>query len=120
MTTNLELHYHKKMKKTQHILISGRVQGVNFRKYTKSCAEKLKLVGWVRNLEDGRVEALVHGEAEHLELLTKLLLRGSVSASVSGIAAQFVHYEPEYKQELVGFEIVADGGEPCANKILKI
>ena len=42
-----------------HAFISGRVQGVWFRKYTKQFADELGLFGWVLNLSDGRVEVIV-------------------------------------------------------------
>jgi len=45
-----------------HLWISGRVQGVNFRYYTRQQALRLGLTGWVRNLWDGRVEVLIEGE----------------------------------------------------------
>ena len=52
--------------KRLHVLISGRVQGVFFRAATREHANRLSLRGWVRNLPDGRVEALFEGEEEHL------------------------------------------------------
>lgn len=100
------------MKKTQHILISGRVQGVSYRYYTKSCAEKLKLVGWVRNLKDGRVEVLAQGDAEPLEELRKLLLCGPSLAKVMAIESQFV----QHKQIFKCFEIEKDGDTSCTKK----
>jgi len=45
-----------------HILISGFVQGVGFRAFTVKKARNLGLTGWVRNLKNGRVEAVVQGE----------------------------------------------------------
>ncbi|MEE3329272.1 MAG: acylphosphatase, partial [Myxococcota bacterium] len=41
-----------------HVFVSGRVQGVWFRESTRQCAEGLGLCGWVKNLPDGRVEAV--------------------------------------------------------------
>ena len=46
------------------VLFEGRVQGVFFRANTVRCAESLGLVGWVRNTNDGRVEAVFEGEEE--------------------------------------------------------
>src|SRR5689334_6408049 len=50
-----------------HVLVSGRVQGVSFRDATRNKAEELDLRGWVRNLVDGRVEALFQGPPEVVE-----------------------------------------------------
>lgn len=61
------------MRKGYHIFVSGRVQGVGFRFRTKLKAEGLNLVGWVRNLDDGRVEILVEGEEENIKKLESWL-----------------------------------------------
>ena len=45
-----------------HVFVSGRVQGVFFRQTTKQLAESLGVNGWIRNLQDGRVEAVFEGE----------------------------------------------------------
>ncbi|MGE0269164.1 MAG: acylphosphatase [Candidatus Omnitrophota bacterium] len=61
-----------------HIFFSGRVQGVGFRYTTREMALRLGLRGWVRNLPDGRVEALVEGDIDQMEnLLTDLQHRFS-------------------------------------------
>jgi acylphosphatase len=56
-----------------HLYFSGTVQGVGFRYTTLAFAKALALLGWVRNLSDGRVEAVVEGPREKIEeLLSKL------------------------------------------------
>ena len=50
-----------------HIFFTGTVQGVGFRFTTQRIAIKFGLTGWVKNLSDGRVEALVEGEKEKIE-----------------------------------------------------
>ena len=52
-----------------HALVSGRVQGVAYRQHTDEQAQRLDLDGWVRNLDDGRVEVLFEGEAEAVQAL---------------------------------------------------
>lgn len=53
----------------QHIIFSGRVQGVGFRWHSKICAGSLGLTGWVQNLEDGTVEMEVQGTEEKIARL---------------------------------------------------
>jgi acylphosphatase len=52
------------MKVRAHVFFGGLVQGVFFRANTQRCAESLGLTGWVRNISDGRVEAVFEGEEE--------------------------------------------------------
>ena len=69
-----------------YYLVSGRVQGVGYRAWCKSCTEKLELTGWVRNLSDKRVELLVYnGEQGGLEALEALLPKGPLFASVATV-----------------------------------
>lgn len=87
-----------------HLFISGRVQGVYFRETTLKKAEELSVFGWVRNLPDGRVEAVFEGEKDKVEKLVKWAKRGPFWAKVSGLE---VHWE-EYKGEFKNFEIRYD------------
>ncbi|HQX48854.1 MAG TPA: acylphosphatase [Planctomycetaceae bacterium] len=58
---------------TEQILFSGRVQGVGFRWTTEKIATELQLAGFVRNLHDGRVEAIVAGSIERIQELIERL-----------------------------------------------
>lgn len=68
-----------------HVFISGRVQGVFFRMYTQREAQALKLGGWVKNLPDGRVEAVFEGEKEAVNEMLAWCWSGSPSAEVSDV-----------------------------------
>lgn len=68
-----------------HLLISGRVQGVWFRESMKRKAERLGVTGWVRNLADGRVEAVVCAEAARLDPMLRWTAKGSPLARVDDI-----------------------------------
>ncbi|MET1078833.1 MAG: acylphosphatase [Pseudomonas sp.] len=71
-----------------HGYISGRVQGVGYRQHTSRQAERLELDGWVRNLEDGRVEVLLEGEEDAVRELASWLQTGPVKARVEGVELQ--------------------------------
>ncbi len=76
------------MKKARaHVLITGRVQGVSFRYYTMEEARRRELTGWVRNLWDGRVEAVFEGEASEVESMLAWCEHGPTSASVTEVQA---------------------------------
>ncbi len=66
-------------------LIAGRVQGVGYRAWMVQQAAALEFDGWVRNRQDGRVEALLLGEAELLARLHRRCLQGPPGARVDGI-----------------------------------
>ncbi len=70
------------MPQRAHVWFTGRVQGVNFRFYTREEAQRLGLTGWVRNLRDGRVEAVFEGEAAALEAMLAWCGRGPAAARV--------------------------------------
>jgi acylphosphatase len=66
-------------------LVSGRVQGVYFRAFTRERARELGIDGWVRNLPDGRVECVAVGSPEVLERLRAVLEHGPPAASVVAV-----------------------------------
>lgn len=69
----------------RHISVSGRVQGVFFRAWTRERAEALGLTGWIRNCPDGHVEAHVEGEDSLVEQMLELLRRGPPAAQVENL-----------------------------------
>lgn len=71
----------------RRVLVSGVVQGVGFRYYTRMRASELGLAGWVRNLADGRVEVWVEGPPRDVEQLLGWLQSGPPGARVSGCEA---------------------------------
>lgn len=70
---------------TKHIYISGHVQGVGFRYYTRKNAMELGITGWVKNLPDGRVEAVLQGPKEHVCSLITRIKKGPIYSSVSRV-----------------------------------
>jgi acylphosphatase len=74
------------MRVARHFLISGRVQGVGYRYFAKDAADREGVTGWVRNLPDGRVEALVEGEDEAVTRVERALRQGPGGARVSTVA----------------------------------
>ncbi|MFZ5648556.1 MAG: acylphosphatase [Bacillota bacterium] len=69
----------------KHVFICGRVQGVYFRGNTMAMANKLSLRGWVRNLPDGRVEAVVEGDERAVEEMLKWCRTGTPPARVDKV-----------------------------------
>jgi len=79
-----------------HIFVSGRVQGVFFRSQTKEKARELGLTGWVRNSEDGRVEAVFEGEEEKVKEIVEWAKKGPALARVNGIEILWEDYKGEF------------------------
>jgi acylphosphatase len=73
---------------TRHIFIEGRVQGVGFRWSLKEKARELGIEAWVRNRDDGSVEALVRGSVEAVNRLTVWAHRGPPGARVDRVACR--------------------------------
>ena len=74
------------MRVARRYLISGRVQGVGFRYFAKDVADREGVAGWVRNLPDGRVEALVEGEDDAVTRVERALWQGPGGARVDAVA----------------------------------
>jgi acylphosphatase len=79
-----------------HLFVNGRVQGVFYRKKTKQQAEKLGIMGWVRNLPDGRVEAVFEGEETAVKALQEYCHHGPLSATVTNVDSIWELYSGEF------------------------
>ena len=91
-----------KLEARAHVYVSGRVQGVFFRAETADLARILGLGGWVRNLPDGRVEALFEGEKEDVEKAVDFCRRGPRGAYVSDLNIEW----EEWKGDLHTFRVI--------------
>lgn len=87
--------------KRAHIFIKGRVQGVCYRAFTRDIAKALGLSGWVRNLPDGRVEAVLEGSSEVIEQAIKQCYIGPSGSRVEDIE---VHLEAS-ESDIAGFQV---------------
>jgi acylphosphatase len=85
---------------TRRILIQGRVQGVFFRATARDVAEELGVNGWIRNTEEGDVEAVVSGGTQQLERFIAWCRQGPPRAVVSK-----VEIEERDDQQFSGFEV---------------
>ena len=69
----------------KRFVISGRVQGVGFRYFVQSVASRESVVGWVRNLDDGRVETAAAGETDAMERFEQALRQGPPASRVETV-----------------------------------
>ena len=85
------------MKVRAHVFVSGRAQGVFFRSETRYEARLRGVKGWVRNLPDGRVEAVFEGEEGAVKELIEFCRRGPPGAKVTKIDVKWEDYTGEFK-----------------------
>lgn len=90
--------------KQAHIFIEGFVQGIGFRQFVKKEAVKRNIYGWVRNLPDGRVEALLAGDQKFVEQLIELCRKGPMLSAVDNVEVLWEDYDNHY----TAFEISHD------------
>lgn len=79
-----------------HIFVSGRVQGVYFRQNTKQVATRHRVTGWVRNLPDGRVEAVFEGDEMDVNEVIEWCHVGPPKAKVDDVNVKFQKYAGEF------------------------
>lgn len=84
--------------KRAHVFIEGRVQGVGFRHFAKVNAEEIGILGWVKNLPDGRVEAILEGPIDHLREMVDLLEDGPGSGRVDDLDVEVTEATGEFEE----------------------
>ena len=89
------------VQKRIHIFVTGRVQGVFFRQSTKVMAIKNNAKGWVRNLDDGRVEIVAQGETQDIDNLAHWCKTGPANSRVD----EFELSEENVTDEFENFEV---------------
>jgi acylphosphatase len=90
-------------KNRAHVFVSGSVQGVFFRQNTKQQAESLGVTGWVRNLPDGKVEAIFEGEEEAVKALVDFSRKGPRGALVTGFTIDWDIFKGEFESFEVAY-----------------
>lgn len=71
--------------KAAHILVTGDVQGVSFRRFMQSAADELRVSGWVRNRADGSVEAWLEGDESAVQAMLERIKKGSQWARIYNV-----------------------------------
>jgi len=90
------------MKIKVYIIILGRVQGVWFRVNTKKKADELNLFGWVKNTDDGKVEAVFEGDEKKISNILEWCSKGPTKAKVSKIEI----FKKKYIKKYDNFSII--------------
>jgi acylphosphatase len=86
-----------KEKVRAHLFILGKVQGVYFRHNTRIIATRFGVKGWVRNLEDGQVEAVLEGDEINVNAVLEWCHRGPPGASVNDVKIEYERYCGEFQ-----------------------
>lgn len=86
------------------VYVTGRVQGVFFRSETEYEAQERGVTGWVRNLRDGRVEAVFEGEEERVKELIEFCRRGPRGAKVTHVDVIWERYAGEFKSFKIRYD----------------
>ncbi|MGH7203845.1 MAG: acylphosphatase [Candidatus Levyibacteriota bacterium] len=84
------------MLKQAHLFISGTVQGIGYRQFVKSNAQKLDLTGWVRNTEDGGVEVVLQGAEPMITMMIEQCKQGPFMAEVKQLGFEWEEIEEQF------------------------
>jgi acylphosphatase len=89
------------MKKSRRLYISGTVKGVFFRSFIKENAERYNVKGFVRNLEDGRIEVFIEGNSEDVNKMIEICQKGPKHSQI-----RKVEEKPEKFQDFKTFKVL--------------
>ena len=87
-----------------HIFASGKVQGVWYRESARKKTEKMSITGWIKNLSDGRVEAIFEGSKGNVEKMVNWARKGPIWAKIEALDVVWEDCLGEFE----GFEIRYD------------
>jgi acylphosphatase len=87
--------------KTMHLIISGVVQGIGFRKWMRKHAKQLCVTGWVKNREDGAVESVIQGDADALRQFLMIVHQGPPLARIEGVVEKSIETDSVYENFIV-------------------
>ncbi len=86
-----------------HVYVTGKVQGVFFRQNTKRQAQKEGVTGWVKNLDDGRVEAVFEGEESAVKALVEFCRKGPRGAEVVDVTELLEPFVGEFESFSIAY-----------------
>ena len=86
----------KIVKVRAHVIVAGLVQGVFFRSETRRVANAQGVTGWIRNLPDDRVEAVLEGEEEYVKKVLDFCRKGPPAARVNNVDVSWERYSGSY------------------------
>ena len=86
-----------------HVFIRGKVQGVYFRQNTRIIAKRYGVVGWVRNLKDGRVEVVLEGNEMDVNQVIEWCYAGPPKAAVDDVDINYEKYTGEFREFKVNY-----------------
>jgi len=91
------------LKVRAHVYVGGRVQGVFFRSEIQDEAVKRNVTGWVKNLPDGRVEAVFEGEKENVEKVIEFCKKGPPGARVTKVDVHWQNFTGEFENFVIKY-----------------
>jgi acylphosphatase len=79
-----------------HVFVAGKVQGVYFRQNTMRTAREQGATGWVRNLDDGRVEAVIEGAEDVVRKVVEWCHQGPPASKVDAVEVKYERHTGEF------------------------